>query len=93
MEFENKNRLIELAVNDFGSLIKKYRKENLLTLEDISSLIGCSSSYIFRIERNMRKPSIDFKVKVLTKVLNWSPQDIHAFLEKVIEKENLETED
>lgn len=88
---EEKRRVekVNRAIEDFGGFLKDYRKENFLTLEDMAQEVGCSSSYIFRIEKNTRNPEINFRIKILTLGMNWSTEDVYLFLEKVISKEKM----
>lgn len=78
---------VDQAVEEFGILVKDYRRENLLTLADMAELVGCSSSYIFRIEAKKRNPETDFRIRILTLGMNWSTEDVYLFLEKIISKE------
>jgi len=88
---EEKRRVekVNRAIEDFGGLLRDYRKENFLTLEDMAQEVGCTSSYIFRIEKNTRNPKVDFRIKVLTLGMSWSTEDVYLFLEKVISKEKM----
>ena len=84
---------VNRAINDFAGLLQDYRRENFLTLEDMAQLVGCSSSYIHRIEHNKRNPEIDFRIKVLTRGMNWTTEEVHAYLDGVISQENVKKEE
>ncbi|MEC5424303.1 helix-turn-helix transcriptional regulator [Virgibacillus sp. C22-A2] len=86
---EEKRRMekVNRAIEDFGGLLRDYRKENFLTLEDMAQEVGCSSSYIFRIEKNKRNPEITFRIKVLSEGMNWSTEEIYLYLKEFISKE------
>jgi len=85
---EEKRRVekVNRAIEDFGGLLRDYRKENFLTLEDMAQLVSCSSSYILRIEQYKRNPKIDFQLKILTQGMNWSTDDVYLYLDGVISK-------
>ncbi|CDO04286.1 transcriptional regulator, y4mF family [Oceanobacillus picturae] len=82
-----KHELVNQAIEDFGGLLQDYRRKYFLTLEDMASLVGCSASYIHRIEHGKRNPEIDFRIKVLTMGMNWSTERVYLFLEEVIYRE------
>ncbi|NRG48128.1 helix-turn-helix transcriptional regulator [Bacillus sp. CRN 9] len=84
---EEKLELVNQAIDDFGGLLQDYRRKYFLTLEDMASLVGCSASYIHRIEHGKRNPEIDFRIKVLTMGMNWSTEQVYLFLEEVISRE------
>ncbi|WP_047980750.1 helix-turn-helix domain-containing protein [Ornithinibacillus contaminans] len=86
---EKKLELVNQAIEDFGGLLRDYRRKYFLTLEDMASLVGCSTSYIHRIEHGKRNPEIDFRMRVLTVGMNWSTEDVYLFLEKVISREKV----
>ena len=47
-------------MNTFGEHLRNLRKENGLSLRDLSSKLNIDSSLIAKIERNERLPSKDF---------------------------------
>lgn len=47
-------------ITTFGNHLRKIRKENNLTLRDLSSKLNIDSSLIAKIERNERTPTKDF---------------------------------
>lgn len=83
---ERRMELVNKAINDFGGLLRDYRRDNFLSLQDMSELVGCSSSYLHRIENKKRNPETDFRIRVLIG-MNWLTEDIYAYLEKVISRE------
>lgn len=86
-EAKRRVEMVNRAIKDFGGFLKDYRKENFLTLEDMAQEVGCSSSYILRIEQYKRNPKIDFQIKILTQGMNWSTDDVYLYLDGVISKE------
>lgn len=81
--------LINQAVDDFGGLLREYRKKNFLSLQDMSELIGCSTSYVYRIENNKRNPEMDFRIRVLTEGMNWPAEYIYLYLKEVLSREKM----
>lgn len=79
--------LINQAVDDFGGLLRQYRKNNFLTLESMAQAIGCSPSYVYRIEQKRRNPEVDFRIRVLTSGMDWSTEDIYLYLKEVLSRE------
>lgn len=48
-----------------GDLLRKYRKEKGCTLQDVADAVGCSPSYLHRLENSDRKnPSINMAAKL-----------------------------
>lgn len=88
---EKRIQLIKRAVDDFGGLLQNYRRKYFLTLEDMASLVGCSASYIHRIEHHKRNPEIDFRIKVLTMGMNWSTEEVYLYLEEFLSREKMRT--
>ncbi|WP_339216989.1 helix-turn-helix transcriptional regulator [Ornithinibacillus sp. FSL M8-0202] len=86
---EKKLELVNQAIDDFGGLLQDYRRKYFLTLEDMASLVGCSASYIHRIEHGKRNPEIDFRIKVLTMGMNWSTEEIYLYLEEFLSREKV----
>lgn len=89
---EKRMQLVKRAIDDFGGLLKDYRRENFLTLESMASLVGCSPSYIHRIEHYKRKPEVDFRIRVLTMGMHWTTEEVYLYLEEVISREKKKTE-
>ncbi|MGG3691801.1 helix-turn-helix domain-containing protein [Heyndrickxia ginsengihumi] len=77
--------ILDMAVNDFGSLVKLLRVRKGWTLEQLAERAGCSSSFIFRIEQNMRNPSLDRRLAVLIG-LEVSDEVIGKYVQQVISK-------
>lgn len=77
---------IRKAVDDFGSVIKDYRKKEALTLDSLANRIDCSASYIFRAERGSRIVPIHMRVRILKKCLNWKTSEIECFLIETVRK-------
>lgn len=84
---EKRMELINQAVDDFGGLLREYRKENFLTLQCMAEVIGCSPSYVYRIENKKRNPEVDFRVKALSEGMNWSEEDIYLYLKEILSRE------
>ena len=76
---------IEIAIEDFGRLIKDYRKTHNLSLSDMAELSGLTPSFIWRIENKRRNPQLETKIRLL--LVMWSTDDIQAYLDRVISKE------
>ncbi|MFZ4453323.1 helix-turn-helix domain-containing protein [Salibacterium aidingense] len=74
-----------------GDRVKKYRKENNISLTELAEKAGVAKSYLSAIERNIQtNPSVQFLEKV-SAVLNIS---VDALLkdEKEIEEKDLDDE-
>lgn len=66
-----------LAVENIGPWLKETRKEKKITLREASDAIGCSASYIHRLENNSRRnPSIN----ILKELATFYDVDIHDIL-------------
>ena len=76
---------IDLAIEDFGGLIRNYRKDHQLSLHDLAELGGYTPSFIWRIENKKRTPQLETKIRLL--LVMWSTEEIHAYLEEVISRE------
>lgn len=76
---------INKAINDFGGLLREYRLEHNLSLQDMSEMIGFSASYIWRIERYKRFPEMETKLKILLEM--WDTEDIYRYLSEIIIRE------
>lgn len=79
LEMETLER-VRNAINNFGSVIRDYCEQELLTLNDIAERVGCSGSYIFRAVKGSRRVPVHMRVKILTKGLNWNSNEIECFL-------------
>lgn len=75
---------IENAIDNFGGMIKEYREKELLTLNSLASRIGCSGTYIFRVEKGKRKVPIHMRVRILKRDLNWKANEIECYLVEII---------
>lgn len=84
---QDSNESITKAVENFGGLLREFRLHHHLSLQDTAEIIGCSSSYVFRVEQKKRNPSIEFRMKVLTEAMNWSTDSLYMYLGKVISEE------
>ncbi len=68
----------------FGSLLWSSRISEQMTMKELSLETGLSISYISRLERNLRTPSVD-TVKRLAKVL---PLSVYAMLQAANHEES-----
>ena len=82
---ENGMDRINRAIEDFGGLLREYRLEHHLSLQDMSVIVGYSTSYIWRIENYRRFPEMDTKIKMLISL--WSMEDIYMYLQEVVTRE------
>lgn len=57
--------ILEMALNDFGSLVKQLRINKGWTFEQLAEKAGYTSSFIFRIERKRRNPTLEARLAVL----------------------------
>lgn len=66
-----------VVVNEHvGQILKKLRKEKHITLQEAADAVGCSASYIHRLENNTRKnPSI----KMATQLAVFYDVDLSEF--------------
>jgi transcriptional regulator with XRE-family HTH domain len=83
---EDKTKLIENAVEDFGNTIRNFRIKNGLTLQDMAEVCDCSPSYIWRVEQHRRNPGIDVRIKILEKGLGFTAEDIYEYLKKYLQQ-------
>src|SRR5690554_6621934 len=60
-------KFIPIYTNNIGSIIKHYRKENNLTLEEASDKI-CSISYLSKLENNMINANDKYIEPILTRL-------------------------
>ncbi|QDP41979.1 helix-turn-helix domain-containing protein [Radiobacillus deserti] len=77
---------INTAIGDFGGLLRDYRLEHHLSLQDLSEIVGYSPSYIWRIEKNKRFPELETRMKILISL--WSMEDIYMYLQEIVSKES-----
>lgn len=56
-------RGVNMDTDYYREIIKKYRNEKKLSQEQLSELLDCDPTYISRIEKGKRDPSIDFFIK------------------------------
>ncbi|WP_188697714.1 helix-turn-helix domain-containing protein [Pullulanibacillus camelliae] len=75
---------IRKAIDDFGSVIKEYRKKEVMTLDSLASRVGCSPAFIFRAERGSRIVPIHMRVRILKSGLNWKSSDVEHYLVEMI---------
>lgn len=77
---------IEMIVIDFGRGIRAYREAEGMTLDDLAVRIGCSASFIFRIEKGKRVVPVNRRIMVLKKGLRWKQSQIELYLTETIKK-------
>ncbi|WP_176555764.1 helix-turn-helix domain-containing protein [Virgibacillus ndiopensis] len=77
---------IEIIVDDFGRGIKAYREAKGMTLDDLAIQIGCSASFIFRVEKGKRVVPVNRRIMVLKKGLGWKQSQIELYLTEKIKK-------
>lgn len=61
---------------NLGELLKKKREEMNLNLQQLSDLLGISSSYLWRLETGQRKAPTIQMVKKIINALNLSDEEI-----------------
>lgn len=72
--------------NNLGTLIKKYRLENGLSIKELSLLVNKKQRYIYELENYLEKgPSLDIMIKI-SNVLNVS---IYEFINKDVNKKDI----
>jgi transcriptional regulator with XRE-family HTH domain len=49
---------------NIGALIRKHRKENMLTLKVVAERAGISEGFLSQVENNVSSPSVDTLVKI-----------------------------
>ncbi|MGG3772950.1 helix-turn-helix domain-containing protein [Heyndrickxia faecalis] len=57
--------ILDMALNDFGSLVKHLRVKKGWTLEQLGEKAGYTSSFILRIEQKKRNPTLESRLAVL----------------------------
>lgn len=78
-----------------GKMLKQLRREKDLTLQSVADGVGCSPSYLHRLENNSRKnPSIQMAIKLadfyginVSLLDSDNQEDIDNLVDKVIEKQ------
>lgn len=75
-----------------GEIIKKYRKEHQMSLQDFANLIGTSRSYIHMLEKNINpstnKP-ISPSVETLKSLAHAMNMDLEILLKQLNDKQNI----
>lgn len=72
--------------NNLGTLIKKYRLENGLSIKELSLLVNIKQRYIYELENYLEKgPSLDIMIKI-SNVLNIS---IYEFINKDVNEKDI----
>lgn len=70
----------------FGIVLRRYRLENELTLEQLSERVGVAHSFIHRLEIGKKQPSLRMVLK-LADALGVKPGElVDAMAEKLVEK-------
>lgn len=83
---DDRELLIEKSVKDFGAVLHEFRVKNNLTLQDMAEITGVSSSYVWRIEQNRRKPELEMRLNFMIQAMGWSTEDVYLYLDKYIAK-------
>lgn len=86
MNKDDRELIIEKAVEDFGAVLHDFRVRNNMTLQDMAEVTGVSSSYVWRIEQNRRKPELEIRVNFMTLGMGWTTEDVYLYLDKYIAK-------
>jgi transcriptional regulator with XRE-family HTH domain len=86
MKIEEKTKLIENAVQDFGKTLHDFRVKKGLSLQDMSEIVSCSPSYVWRIENHRRNPDLDVRLRILEKGLGFTAEDIYEYLKKYLQQ-------
>ncbi len=76
---------LELKVEILGEMIKKVRKENHLTQEELGKLVGVNKSQISKLERNTKNVTVATILKVF-KALNTNVKFTLEMSDKPYEK-------
>ncbi len=63
---------VDIIIKNAGDVLRRYRKEAGLTMEQLSGLIGISKGYYSQIELCDRKPNLKFLIK-MGRALNVRP--------------------
>ncbi len=85
LEIENLER-VRNAIDNFGNVIRDYREQELLTLNDLAERVGCSGSYIFKAEKGSRRVPVHMRINILKKGLNWNSDEIECFLIQTVKE-------
>lgn len=71
--------IVELV--NIQKLLKEERQKRLMTYEDVGNALGCSASYVFRIEKGKRKkPSYEIVSKMIN-VFELSDSDLNKYID------------
>lgn len=84
---EEKIKLIDQLIEDFGGTIHSFRVSRCLTLQDMAELVSCSASYVWRIENNRRNPDFDVRIRFLEQAMGFSAEDIYVYLSRFSSRE------
>jgi XRE family transcriptional regulator, master regulator for biofilm formation len=55
---------VECIVKGYGENIRKYRKQNKLTQEELGELLGVTKSFISKLETEYTKPSLEMLANI-----------------------------
>jgi len=78
--------------NSFGTWIKRRRKALDLTQQELAQQIGCSSSLIFKIESDARRPSRQM-AELLAEKLEIPPNQLPLFLKTARQEKSIDSLD
>ncbi|MFC0015222.1 MULTISPECIES: helix-turn-helix transcriptional regulator [Allobacillus] len=67
---------------DIAKLIKVEKSKNGFTYEKIATEVGCSSSYVFRLEKGLRKEPSYTVVKRMIEMFGLSEDDLEKYRRK-----------
>lgn len=71
-------------VEDFGDFLHQTRIKYGFSLNDLSIRTGLSPSYIYRIEKHLRRPSVQTMIKIIRKGFGSSDQFLETFVKHII---------
>jgi transcriptional regulator with XRE-family HTH domain len=81
---------VNLAITDFGGLVRKIRNQKGMSLQELSDKTNLSPSYIFRLEKGYRGCELSNRLNIMINGLSWGLEDVQEYFQKVIsDKEGL----
>lgn len=84
---------IALDLINVKRLLETERVKRFMTYEDIGKGVGCSASYIFRIEKGVRKkPSYDIVSKIIT-FFNLTDKELSTYIDGELDQEEVIKQD
>jgi len=80
----DKDEIIEMALNDFGTYVRRTRQQYGMSLKDLAVKTNLSEAFIYRIEVGQRNALLNTRLVLLLCGFNWDTNNLMAYLERII---------